>query len=257
MTQGTIQDSRISWPQRRHIFPSALALNRPHRRRPARSHPMRTSDGPRKSDLPLWPLRRWWYFRRETVGGNGNNIWLNMKHQKCDRKRKRKSMAGMLAGNNKRRKQKWLPGSSQAPISSNILQYPPIPSNILQYPPIYIDLLWPSLQTLQSLMVRWPWFAGLVCRYHTNLRRFRSLVHEEPLWPTKCSQPSIAVVPWASALFGGAWVMYPCCSPNFWSMSWVAGHFGSWGLLYPWRTCMDFQWPSRSQCHGNWIDISF
>jgi hypothetical protein len=137
------------------------------------------------------------------------------------------------------------------------LQYPPISSNTLQYPPIYIDLLWPSLQTLQSLVVRWPWFAGLVCRYHTNLRRFRSLVHEEPLWPTKCSQPSIAVVPWASALFGGAWVMYPCCSPNFWSMSWVAGHFGSWGLLYPWRTCMDFQWPSRSQCHGNWIDISF
>ena len=142
MTQGTIQDSRISWPQRRHIFPSALALNRPHRRRPARSHPMRTSDGPRKSDLPLWPLRRCWYFRRETVGGNGNNIWLNMKHQKCDRKRKRKSMAGMLAGNNKREKTEVTTQDLlKLPISSNILQYPPISSNILQYTLTYCDLL--------------------------------------------------------------------------------------------------------------------
>ena len=42
--------------------------------------------------------------------------WMNMKDQKFDRERKRPPMAGMLAGNKKRRKQKWLPGFSSSYI---------------------------------------------------------------------------------------------------------------------------------------------
>ena len=94
---------------------------------------------------------------------------------------------------------------------------------------------------------RWPWSVGLVYRFHMNPPAPFS-VQEGPLWPTKCWQPCIAAAPWVFASFGAS--MSPCCSVNCWSTSWVAGPFGCWVRLHPWRTCMDCQWPFRLQCHG-------